>query len=54
MFLRRSIFLAVIGIRISEQIKNSLLVYGLQADQISCVVHDEAANAVLAGECFIL
>ncbi len=38
------------GIRISEQIKGSLTRCGLQPSQVSAVVHDEAANVVLAGK----
>ena len=38
------------GIRISEQIEKSLLSYRMQTNQISCLVHDEAANAVLEGK----
>ena len=37
------------GIRIS-QTEKSLLSYRMQTDQISCLVHDEAVNAVLAGK----
>lgn len=40
------------GVRISEQIKGSLTSYGIQPDKISAVVHDEAANVVLAGKLF--
>ena len=38
------------GIRISEQIKGSLTAYNVKPDQGSAVVHDEAANVVLAGK----
>ena len=38
------------GIRISEQIKGSLTSYNIRPDQVSAVVHDEAANVVLAGK----
>ena len=38
------------GIRISEQIKGSLTCYNIRPDQVSAVVHDEAANVVLAGK----
>lgn len=38
------------GIRISEQIKGSLTSYNIQPVQVSAVVHDEAANVILAGK----
>lgn len=38
------------GILISQKIKEALAKYDVTADQISAVIHDEAANAVLAGE----
>ena len=42
------------GIRISEQIKGSLTSYGIPPEKISAVVHDEAANVVLAGNLQII
>ena len=38
------------GILISEKIKDALTKYDAAPDQISAVIHDEAANAVLAGK----
>lgn len=38
------------GILISQKIKEALAKYDVTADQISAVIHDKAANAVLAGE----
>ena len=38
------------GILISQKIREALEKYDVTADQISTVVHDEAANAVLAGK----
>ena len=38
------------GILISQKLKEALAKYDITADQISAVLHDEAANAVLAGK----
>ena len=38
------------GILISQKIKDVLAKYDVTTDNVSAVVHDEAANAVLAGE----
>jgi len=38
------------GILISQKIKDALAQYDVTADRVSAVVHDEAANAVLAGK----
>ena len=38
------------GILISQKIKGALAKYNVTTDQISAVIHDEAANAVLAGK----
>ena len=38
------------GILISQKIKDALTKYDVAPDQISAVIHDEAANAVLAGK----
>jgi len=35
---------------ISQKIKDALAKYDVTADNVSAVVHDEAANGVLAGE----
>ena len=35
--------------RIAEKIKTSLEQYGIAAETVTAVVHDEAANACLAG-----
>ena len=37
------------GVRIAEKIKASLEQYGIAAETVTTVVHDEAANACLAG-----
>ena len=42
------------GVSISEKLQETLTSYNVDVDKVSAVVHDEASNAVLAGECIII
>jgi len=41
------------GILISQKVKEALSKFDVSTDQVSTVVHDEAANAVLAGGFYV-
>ena len=39
------------GVSISEKLQETLTSYKVNMESVSAIVHDEASNAVLAGEC---
>ena len=41
------------AVSISEKLQETLMCYKVDMDSVSAVVHDEASNAVSAGECMI-